>query len=90
LGGLGAPEILIILLLIFMLALSALPIWGIVDAASRPDAVWAATDQNKILWIVLQVVLWTLGAIIYFAAIRPKLVAATTPPPGYPPPPPSY
>jgi len=82
--GLGAPEILILLM---MLALFVIPIWGIVDAAMRPTEVWTATGQNKVLWIVLQFVLGLLGAIIYFAAIRPKLVAATTPPPGYPPPP---
>jgi hypothetical protein len=68
-AGLGAPELLIIFLL---LAFIVLPIWGIVDAAVRPDALWAATGQSKILWIILQVVLGTLGALIYFAAIRPK------------------
>jgi hypothetical protein len=76
-GGLGAPELLIIF---FLLGFIVLPIWGIVDAAVRPDALWAATGQSKILWIILQVVLGTLGAVIYFAAIRPKLVAATTRP----------
>jgi hypothetical protein len=54
-----------------------LPVWGIIDAAVRPDAVWAATGQNKIVWVLVQIFLWTLGAIIYFVAIRPKLVAAT-------------
>ena len=82
-GGLGAPEILILLMLLVGFVL---PIWGIVDAATRPDPVWAATGQNKVLWIVLQIVLGALGAIIYFAAIRPKLVAAKAPP-NYPPPP---
>ena len=82
-GGLGAPEILILLMLLFGFVL---PIWGIVDAATKPDHVWAAAGQSKVLWIILQIVLGTLGAIIYFAAIRPKLVAAP-PPQSYPPPP---
>jgi hypothetical protein len=73
-GGLGAPELLIILFIL------VLPIWGIIDAAIRPDAVWAATGQNKIVWVLVQIFLWTLGAIIYFVAIRPKLVAATSRP----------
>jgi hypothetical protein len=76
-GGLGAPELLI---LIFLLFTMVLPIWGIIDAAVRPDAVWAAAGQNKIVWVLVQIFLWTLGAVIYFAAIRPKLVAATTRP----------
>jgi hypothetical protein len=72
--GLGAPELLILL---FLLVTFIFPIWGIIDAAIRPDAVWAATGQNKIVWVLVQIFLWTLGAIIYFVAIRPKLVAAT-------------
>jgi hypothetical protein len=76
-GGLGAPELLIIL---FILGTMVLPIWGIIDAAIRPDAVWAATGQNNIVWVLVQIFLWTLGAIIYFGAIRPKLVAATSRP----------
>ena len=80
--GLGAPEIII---LFIMLAVFVIPIWGIVDAAVRPTPVWTAAGQNKVLWIVLQFVLGILGAIIYFAAIRPKLVAATAPP-NFPPP----
>lgn len=73
-GSLGAPEMLIIL---FLLGGMVIPIWGIIDAAIRPDAVWAATGQNKIVWVIIQIFLWTLGAIVYFVAIRPKLVAAT-------------
>lgn len=76
-GGLGAPELLIIL---FLLGGMVLPIWGIIDAAIRPDAVWAASGQNKIVWVIIQIFLWTLGAVVYFVAIRPKLVAATARP----------
>jgi uncharacterized membrane protein len=76
--NIGAPELLIILI---MLAFIVLPIWGIIDAATKPDHVWAAAGQNKILWIVLQFVLGTLGALIYFLAIRPKLQAAPGPTP---------
>ena len=72
-GGLGVPELLIIL---FILGGMVLPVWGIVDAAIRPDPVWAAAGQNKVVWVIIQIFLWTLGAVIYFVAIRPKLVAA--------------
>jgi heme/copper-type cytochrome/quinol oxidase subunit 2 len=62
-------------LLIFLLVL-ALPLWGIVDAAVRPDSAWRAADQNKVLWIVLMIVLGLIGTLIYFIAIRPKVRAA--------------
>lgn len=77
--GIGPAELLIIFIIIGSLVL---PIWGIIDAAVRPDAVWAAAGQNKIVWVLVQIFLWTLGAVIYFIAIRPKLVAAL--PPGGP------
>ena len=66
-GGTG------LLILIVMFVLVVLPIWGIIDAADRPDSVWEAAKQSKVLWIVLQIFLGGLGAVIYFAAIRPKL-----------------
>jgi hypothetical protein len=75
--ALGPVELVILVFVLFNLIF---PIWGIIDAAMRPDPVWAATGQNKIVWILVQIFLWTLGAIIYFVAIRPKLVAATTRP----------
>jgi hypothetical protein len=70
-GGLGAPEVIIIALVPMM----ALPAWGIVDAALRPDASWQAAGQSKIVWVIIQLFLWTLGSVVYFAAIRPKLKA---------------
>jgi len=75
--NLGPTELIMML---FMLALFVIPIWGIVDAAVRPQPVWTVAGQSKVLWIILQLVLGILGAIIYFVAIRPKLVAATTRP----------
>ena len=78
--NLGPIEVVIILV-VAAVAL-VLPIWAIVDAVSRPDAVWAATGQNKTLWIVLIVVLTVLCgvgwivALVYLLSIRPKLIAA--------------
>jgi len=67
----------LVFILVALGATVVLPIWGLVDAAMRPDAVWAASGQSKVVWLILQVLLWTLGAVIYFIAIRPKLVAVT-------------
>ena len=72
----------LVFILIALGATVVLPIWGLTDAAMRPDEVWAASGQSKVVWLVLQVLLWTLGAVIYFIAIRPKLVAAGNRPAG--------
>jgi hypothetical protein len=68
----GAPGAL------FGLATLAVTIWGIVDAASRPDWAWQRAGQNKVLWVVLQVVgifvcLGWILSIVYLASIRPQL-----------------
>ena len=50
-----------------------LPIWGILDAATRSEPAWRAAGHNKLAWIIVQVFLGGIGAVAYFAAIRPKL-----------------
>jgi drug/metabolite transporter superfamily protein YnfA len=76
----GPTELIILTSLIVPFGL-VFPIWGIVDAAGRPDSAWARAEQNKTLWIVLQAVGmlvcfgWIL-AVVYLVAIRPKVRAA--------------
>ncbi|HSH62403.1 MAG TPA: DUF2516 family protein [Acidimicrobiales bacterium] len=60
-----------------------LVIWGVIDAATRPNHAWTAAGQNKVLWIALQVgglIFTTIGgpviAVIYLVAIRPKVAEA--------------
>jgi uncharacterized membrane protein len=74
--NLGAPELLILLIGLVPLALT---IWGIADAAGRPDGAWQQSGQSKVLWIVLQVVglfvcLGWILSIVYLAAIRPQVM----------------
>jgi hypothetical protein len=77
--NLGPTELLIVLIVLLPFSVT---IWGIVDAAQRPESAWVASGQNKTLWIVLPAVgLFTCGigfipAIIYLASIRPKVAAA--------------
>ena len=77
--ALGPVEALFVLA---MLALVALPIAGAVDAAAKPSHAWKAAGQDKIVWVVLPAVglvipgLGAIAAIIYFVAIRPKVVSA--------------
>ena len=73
--GIGPAELIVIGLWLVCLAL---PIWGIVDAARRPQSQWMKADQNQTMWVVLMAVgiffcpLGVIAAIIYLAAIRPK------------------
>jgi hypothetical protein len=58
------------------------PIWGIIDAASRPDKQWEGIGNSKGLWIVLMELgaflclpLGLIVSIYYLAVMRPKLEA---------------
>jgi hypothetical protein len=68
----GAGELIVLLSPVII----GLPIWGIIDAALRPQIEWNQAAQNKVFWILLQVFLGIFAAIAYFAAIRPKLKMA--------------
>ena len=79
-GSLGAPELLILVLL---LGSVVLPLWGLVDAARRPDEEFRAAGQNKTLWIVLNalgLLVWGFGAVValvYLLVVRPKVADVT-------------
>ena len=70
--NIGPAELLTVL---FLVGYLGVPIWGIIDAAVRPESQWSEADQSKVLWIVLQVIGGIVAAIAYFVAIRPKLKA---------------
>jgi len=63
-----------------LFALLALPVWGAIDAAGRPEPHFTAAGLSKRPWVLLQAAgaLFGLGfgaALAYFASARPKLVA---------------
>jgi hypothetical protein len=73
-----------LLLLVVFLVCTGVPIWGIVDAARRPDKRWEAVASSKALWIALMAA----GAVFcapvglavtlyYLLVMRPKLDAAS-------------
>jgi hypothetical protein len=66
----GLPELLVIFAV--MLAF-VLPIWGVIDAAIRPDRAWKAAGQSQVVWVIVMLLLPLIGAIVYFAVIRPKV-----------------
>jgi hypothetical protein len=78
----GSPEIVVPLL-----ALVAVCVWAAVDAAGKPAAAWQRSGQDRALWIAAPLVgmflcgvVGLITAIVYFIAIRPKVVAAAGPP----------
>jgi hypothetical protein len=66
--------------LILPLAGLVISIWALVDTLSRPEWAWQASGQNKVLWIILNIVgFFICGLVIgliYLIAIRPKVAAA--------------
>ena len=83
LGDIFGPDIFVVF---FMLVLGAVgivvPIWAIVDAASRPSGAFAAAGSSKGMWITLIAVFWFLTGVIglilacvYLATIRPRVAA---------------
>lgn len=66
------------LFLVFAFALFGVHIWAIVDVARRPDQNFKAIKQDKTLWLLLTLLAGLPAAVVYLAAIRPKLDAAPT------------
>jgi hypothetical protein len=85
LGDIFGPDIFVALIaLLIGLATLVIPIWAIVDAASRPSGAFAAAGSSKTMWIVIIAVAWVLTGIVglilgavYLGNIRPRVRAIT-------------
>ena len=72
------PDLLVVCFV--AIAFFVVPVWAVVDAATKPSQAFAAAGSSKTTWILL-VVLFTLLlgvvgfglAVIYLAVIRPKV-----------------
>jgi hypothetical protein len=60
---------------LMLCAVLVLPLYCVIDAATRSSQDFLRADSNKTLWIVLPLIFGILAAIVYLAAIRPKLKA---------------
>jgi hypothetical protein len=73
----GISILFILLVLIMLFVAVGLPLFCIIDAATRSSEDFVKTDSNKTLWVVLPFVFGILAAIVYLAVIRPKLMAVS-------------
>jgi hypothetical protein len=79
----GVDGLIILVVLIFIVVGVAVPIWAVVDAASKPSAAFGAAGTSKGMWITLIAVFSVLTgivgfilAIVYLAFVRPRVVTA--------------
>jgi hypothetical protein len=72
------PDLIVVVIVVF--TLWGVPIWAIVDAASRTPASFTAAGSSKTLWITLMLVfmfffapLSIILAFVYLVSVRPKV-----------------
>lgn len=75
-GALGVVLALMVLL--------GLPLWGVIDAVSRPRSAFAAAGEDRRTWIRRQALLAPVGAgavaaVVYLVGARRRVAAAVTP-----------
>lgn len=85
------PNIGVTELVVLVIGLSSLavPVWGIIDAAQRPDSQWKATGVSRATWITLMAVaafacspVGLVISIYYLVSMRPRLDGRTAYRPG--------
>jgi len=64
-----------------ILALTALPLWGAIDATIRRQSDWTGAGRNRTFWVSLQGIgapfgVGAVASVIYFAKIRGEVVGA--------------
>ena len=75
-GAVYIPGILVLIL----------TVWALVDAATKPDAAWAAAGKSKSTWIVVLAIgiifgcVGLVASIIYLVSVRPALTSSSGPP----------
>jgi hypothetical protein len=72
------PDVIVVAIIVFILV--GVPIWAVVDAASRTSASFNAAGSSKTLWITLILVfMFVFGpisiilAFVYLVSVRPKV-----------------
>ena len=68
--GIGVVELSIIFMIVVLIVG---PLWGLLDAARRPDELFRAAGRSKVLWIALQFLFAPLGTLFYVIIALPSL-----------------
>jgi hypothetical protein len=65
--------------IISLVCFFAVPAWGVIDAARTPASAWEAAGRSKRFWILIQILLLYLGAVMYIAGVRRDVRFFTAP-----------
>ena len=50
-------------------------VWGILDAAYHRDSAWREADQNKVVWVLVQLIP-LVGTMAYYILVHPIVLEA--------------
>lgn len=73
LSNIAGPDLVIV---VFFLAAFGVYLWGLIDSLIRPSWAYRSARSSKALWVVLNLVIGFVPAIIYLVSIRPRVAAA--------------
>jgi len=65
--------------IMFLACFFALPVWGVIDAARIPAKAWESAGRSKRFWILIQILLLYIGAVMYVAGVRRDVRFFTAP-----------
>lgn len=84
--NLGITEFIVLGGLFLSAFTFAIVLWGVIDAAQRPDSAWAAIETSRTLWIGLMagglILCFPAGLVLtvyYLVSIRPRLDSVQKP-----------
>ena len=71
-GGLGFPELIVILIVFFLFGVggTVLWVWALVDCATKE----ADTGNNKVAWVIVIALTHVFGSAIYLLVRRPQRI----------------
>jgi hypothetical protein len=66
--------------MLLVLTVTAIPLWGAIDATTRSYAAWEGTGRSRTRWVAIQGIgapfgVGLVAAIAYFSRIRSQVVA---------------
>ncbi len=63
--------------IVFVIGLGGLVVWlvALIDMLRRPVEQWQAAGQDRIVWALVVVLLYAVGAVLYWFIARPQLVS---------------